>query len=428
MGRLMQLTAEQIAGAEFLRQRRVAMLADRVGFGKTAQLALACDLVGAERVTIICPPILRVNEVRQFEQWGLFGWQSAIIRTAKDKIPNRGLVVISYDLARVAGVARRLTKRGCDVLILDEAHRVKTPSSKTTRAIFNKAGIASTAARVWFASGEPTPNNASELYVFAKVAGAWTGTAEEFTREYCITTETDFGLKVWGTKAERRADLKALLAPYMLQRDGIETDRAPLYVDDVYVDAKLPTLTGDDLRTLQRVTAAIASGEMGALDDPFIATMRRLAGVAKASAVADLVLSLPSDEKAIVFCQHTAVIDEIAAACAERGVHVIDGRTPQRERQTILDAFQHGGACRVLVAHMKAAGEGLTLTAATRVILAEPDWSPAQNTQAIARAWRRGQSKPVHASLVYLPGTIDDAISATLTRKARDVASLRLQA
>lgn len=416
-----QLTAEQIHGARFLAERRVAMLADRVGFGKTAQLVRACDMIAADRVTLICPPILRMNEVRQFELWSLFGYDAYIMRTAKDEIPKRGLLVVSYDLARNPNVARRLTKRGCDVLILDEAHRAKTPRSKTTRALFNKAGIASTAARIWFASGEPTPNNAGELYVFAKVAGAWPGTYDEFVRHFCICIDTDFGVKIIGTKAERRDELKALLAPHMLQRDGVDPERAPLTVDEIDVDAEAPRLTIADLMALDRVVRAIQSGDMSFLEDPFIATMRRLAGTAKANAVAELAKN--SGAQTLVFCQHTDVIDVIAA---ETGGAVIDGRTPQAQRQRILDEFQ-AGKIRVLVAHMKAAGEGLTLTAATRVLIAEPDWSPAQNTQAIARAWRRGQTHPVYASFVYLRGTIDDAIRTALQRKTADIMNLRMQ-
>ncbi len=417
----MQLTTEQLFGAAWLAERRVAMLADRVGFGKTAQLVRACDTVAADRVTLICPPILRTNEVRQFKQWSIFGYPATVLRTAKDEIPARGLVVVSYDLARMPNVARRLTKRGCDVLILDEAHRVKTPRSKTTRSIFNKAGIASTAARIWFATGEPTPNNAGEFYVFAKVCGAWTGTYDEFVQHFCLTVDTDFGLKILGTRTERREELKALLAPHMLQRDGIDPERAALTVDEIDVDAEVPRMTIADLMALDRVVKAIQSGDLSFLEDPFIATMRRLAGTAKAAAVAELVKG--GAAQTIVFCQHTDVIDSIAA---ETNGAIIDGRTPGAQRQRILDEFQ-SGRVRVLVAHMRAAGEGLTLTAATRVIIAEPDWSPAQNTQAIARAWRRGQTQPVYASFIYLRGTIDDAIRGSLARKTQDIMNLRIQ-
>jgi SWI/SNF-related matrix-associated actin-dependent regulator of chromatin subfamily A-like protein 1 len=419
------LTAEQLTGAQFLASRRVAMLADRVGFGKTAQVVRACDILKADRITVLCPPVLRLNEVRQFELWSQFGYAAHIIRNGKDDVPAHGLVVCSYDLARSDRIKRLLTKRGCDVLVLDEAHRAKTPRSKTTRALFNKAGIASTASRIWFVTGEPTPNHAGEYYVFAKVCGAWAGNHDEFIRHFCVTIETDFGPKIIGTKEDRRAELKALLGPHVLQRDGIDPERAPLTVDDVYVDADIPRLTIADAMALERITNAIVGGDMSLLDDPFVSTMRRLAGLAKAKAVADLVATEQEGGcgPTLIFCQHTGVIDTLADAL---GAPIVDGRTRPADRQYILDEFQ-GGRIPVLVAHIRAAGEGLTLTAATRVILAEPAWSPAENTQAIARAWRRGQTRPVHASFVYLPRTIDDAIAGSLRRKSTDIANLRLQ-
>lgn len=423
------LTPEQLTGASFLASRNVAMLADRVGYGKTAQLVRACDLVRAERITVICPPILRPNEVHQFERWGLFGYSAAIVRTAKDPVPRDGLVVTSYQLAMAPRIKRKLTERNADVLILDEAHRVKTPGSKTTKTIFSKAGIASTAARVWFCTGEPTPNNASEFYVFAKVCGAWTGTQEEFIERYCVTAETNFGLKILGTKEDRRAELKALLQPHIIQRDGIDPDRAPLTVDEIAVEGAAPDFSSVDPVALERITRAVAAEDWKILDDPFVSTMRRLVGLAKAEAVAELAATelAGGAHKMIVFCFHTAVIDAIADKLSGFGSVILDGRCSASFRQDAIESFQRPGGARVLVAHIRAAGEGLTLTAATRVLIAEPAWSPAENTQAIARAWRRGQSQPVHASFVYLPGSIDEALAKTLARKSRDVLNLRLQ-
>jgi SNF2 family DNA or RNA helicase len=80
---------------------------------------------------------------------------------------------------------------------------------------------------------------------------------------------------------------------------------------------------------------------------------------------------------------------------------------------------------RVLVCQTQAAGEGLDkLKRANRVYLAEPSWTPKDNDQAIARAARRGQTKPVHASYVSLADSLDDRITGTLMRKRRDIAQI----
>lgn len=423
------LTPEQLAGAEFLAARKVAGLFDRVGFGKTAQCVRACDLIRAERVTIICPPILRPNEIREFDKWSLFGYPAAIVRTGKDPVPRDGLVAVSYELAHVPRIKRLLLERRPDVLILDEAHRVKSPGAKRTKAIFGKAGVASTAERVWFVTGEPTPNSAAEYYVFAKACGAWSGNQAEFIERYCVTIETDFGPKIVGNKRERVEELRGLLRPHVLQRDGIDPDRPPLTVDEIPIEGARPDFSGIDPAALQRIENAALAGDWSSLDDPFVSTVRRLVGLAKAESVAELAATEleGGGGKTLVFCGHTAVIDGIAARLERFGAAVIDGRTPATRRQEIIDAFQGPGGPRVIVAHIRAAGEGLTLTAADRVLLAEPAWSPAENTQAIARAWRRGQTKPVRASFCYLAGSIDEAVSRSLSRKMHDVAQLRVE-
>lgn len=421
---LTRFTAEQEAGARFLEARPVALLGDKPGFGKTAQLARACDYVGAERVTIICPPVLRQNEIRQFEEWGIFGRPAFIPPKGTAELPDTGLVVVSYQLAARPEMAARLRRRGADVLILDESHRgVKNKSGVTTKAILSARGIASTASRVWFVTGSPAPNNASEWYVFAKACGAWTGGYGQFVDQFCVSVAGAFGPSIVGNKNEEQ--LKALLRPYVLARDKIDAGRPPLTVDELALDGRAPRIEGDEA---ELIAEAIRTGNFALLDGPSVSTTRRLVGAAKAEAAAELIACEMEGgiEKALVFCQHTATIDEIASRLAPFGVHIIDGRTPANRRQPILDAFQFGRETRVLVCHARAAGEGLTLTAANRVFLAEPSWNPEDNAQMIARAWRRGQTREVRASFLYLPGSIDEAVSRVLARKTRENEKIRM--
>ena len=422
---LERFTAEQDAGARFLAGSRVAMLADKVGFGKTAQLARACDYIGASRVTIICPPALRQNEIRQFEEWGMFGRSAFVMTKAKQDVPADGLLVVSYPLAAVTDVQTRLRKRGADVLILDEAHAVKNRSGVRTKAVLSAKGIASTASRLWFVTGTPAPNNASEWYVFAKACGAWSGGYRQFVEAFCVETQGAFGPSIVANKNE--IQLKELLRPYVLARDKVDPERPPLSIDEIALDGRAPAgaVAGNEV---ELIAAALSSGDMKLLDSPSVSTTRRLVGMAKSSSAADLIACEMDGgtDRVLAFCQHTATIDTLAERLKPFGVRVIDGRTPAGKRQEYLDQFQFGQHVRVLVCHAKAAGEGLTLTAANRVFLVEPSWNPEDNSQMIARAWRRGQKQPVRASFLYLPGSIDEAVSRVLARKTRENAKIRM--
>ena len=95
----------------------------------------------------------------------------------------------------------------------------------------------------------------------------------------------------------------------------------------------------------------------------------------------------------------------------------IDGRTPVEDRQITVDRFSkvHGGA--LLVLNPRAAGTGLNITAANHVIHYNPEWNPAVEDQASARAWRRGQTRPVTVHQLFYIDTVEEIMHDRLTRK-----------
>lgn len=432
MGQREHLTPQQLEGARFLAARRVAGLWDRAGYGKTAQYVRACDIIGASRITVVCPKVLRKKEVAEFEKWSLFGYRPTIIDSGDADVPKGdGLVVVNYDLVRQPKIKQKLMDRGCDALILDEAHRTKAPG-RTTLAMFGLrgGGLVKTAARIWHVTGTPAPKDAGDMYVFAKVAGAWAGTYDEFTRRFCIVVNGQFGPVVLGTKEETLPELLALLRPYALQRYEVDTARPPLARDEIEVDGALPKYTETDTATLRNLIRAAEAGDWSLLDNPFMATARRRVGLAKAGAIAELAATeLDSGHvKLLIFCEHTAVIDEIAGRLSAYGVGIIDGRTSEREMESIVHAFSGAGPVlpRVAIIQRMALKEGRDLIAARRVLLAEPAWTPDDNEQMIARSWRRGQTNNVHASYCWLPGSIDDAVRRVVARREKDGSRLRI--
>lgn len=420
----LSLTDDQIAGAEFIRSRPVSMLADTPGLGKTAQLVHAVDISGARRGCIICPPILRENISREFERWSMIGHDVTVIRTGKDELPSDGFVAVSYALASQPGMQQRLRKRGGDILACDEAHALKEPGARRTKAVLSAKGIARNFSKMLWMTGTPAPNNAGEFYTFAKAAGVWHGNQSAFISEFCRTVATDYGPKIVGN---RNADgLKELLAPIMLRRTRIE-GLPPLRVAPMPVagDARAVNAAMDD-ETRAAIEHAAEIDDWSFFDTPFIATIRRLAGIAKAPGVADVVACEieGGESKIVLFAQHTAVIDEIAARLKAYAPDILDGRTRQKDRQLLIDRFQTQPSARILICQTQSASEGLTLNSSSRVIIAEPAWTPKDNEQMIARVWRRGQRLAVRASLCTLAGSIDDQIVHTLDRKTQALAEI----
>ena len=100
----------------------------------------------------------------------------------------------------------------------------------------------------------------------------------------------------------------------------------------------------------------------------------------------------------------------------------IDGSVETSKRQECIDEFENIEGSAILVLNPKAAGAGLNITAANHVIHYNPEWNPATEDQASARAYRLGQEKPVSIHRFIYANTLEEVMDDRLTRK-RDVAS-----
>lgn len=419
-----RLTTDQIAGARFLAERRCAYLADVPGLGKTAQYIRAIDYVGARSAIIVCPPVLRSKLQDEFNLWSLWGHRVHVIETGKDAVPESGIVAVSYALLLNRDILRQLVARERGPLILDEAHATKEPGSKRTKACLGD--LAHAMGTVWFVSGTPAPNNAGELYGFAKLAGVWRGSWMQYVGTFCKTRPdryADCGFKIVGNRDPEK--LRQLLWPVMLRRTEV-TGRPALSVDTALVDGTdAYAQLGDDYA--QDLARAAETGDFSFVDLEHMSTVRRLTGLAKIDGTVALAKDAieSGHKRLLVFGTHIDVLQQITDRLKDHGAELINGSTSAADAERITRQFQQDDAAtRIIVGNMQTLGEAVTLTAANRVLIAEPSWTPKDNTQVIARAWRRGQTQPVHVSFVAIAGSIDDAITRTVARKARDVTDI----
>ena len=126
-------------------------------------------------------------------------------------------------------------------------------------------------------------------------------------------------------------------------------------------------------------------------------------------------------EKVLVFTTFTAMADRVAEMVQrEFGVlsATIDGRLAVSERQPLIDQFSAYGGPAVLVLNPKAGGSGLNIVAANHVIQYNPEWNPAVEDQAAARAYRRGQRRPCDRTAAgIVAGTVEEVMDERLQRK-----------
>ena len=443
-----QLESYQEDGVRFLAARTTALLADEMGLGKSAQLIRAADEIGAKRAVVVCPAIARVNWGREIQKFAARRGAAVIIESKKDIAPackgSFRWYILSYDL--VGKFVEYLTskagwKKFFDVLIGDEIHLVKNRKTKRAKSLLGEAGLVRLCLRFWPASGTPMPNNPSELWLLLKVMGVTRLNYAQFTKRYCNC----FGgwderfkqytpLVITGAKKETAPELKHMLSQVMLRRKArgyLKQDYAlqtfylpkpatvPLSVAQHFTNEELETIEHEEQ---QAVNISDLNSLMLQADS--ISTLRRFNGLLKVAPVLSLVsqeLEADAYQKIVIFAHHKQVIHHIWSGLRFYHSQIITGEGSAAKKQTAIDLFQNNPAARVVVASILAAGTAINLTAASHVLIVEPDYVPANNQQAICRVLRRGNDQKVFVRLACLAHSVDERITEIIKDKLDDI-------
>lgn len=327
-----------------------------------------------------------------------------------------------------------------DLVICDEAHALKNPTTKRTRAILGERGIVHHADHVWLLSGTPAPNHPGELYpALATLHPAATQGMDYHTwlNHYCYTVAGPYGPRVMSNKPAI-ADLRPLLADFILRRHKADVlqDLPPLRIGrltienedarDAMAASLSETVVEDEMATLEALVsddADLDDDTLATIEDLPLSTLRRLCGEAKAHALLPVVRDeLAAGGKTVLMCWHRSTMDILQKGLADLGPVRIDGAT--RDPQAQVDAFQNTTDCRVFLGQILAAGTGHTLTASSNLLIVEPSWVPGENAQAILRIHRLSQRAACLARFVALADSLDEIIMRVAQRKAENTAEL----
>lgn len=427
----------QIDLVRWLRERETALLAADMGTGKTPTSIRACDSLLAQNVLIVCPAVACTNWMREIRRWSPGRDPIHLSHPIADAtLLQQDTAVISYDRLVRGPILDKLMQRRWDVLILDEAHYLKG-FSKRTRAVYGRrydgdGGLVSSAERVWLLTGTPMPNHPGELWTHLRALYShenWK-THQGFVDRYCTTRIAPFSPRPIITGGKNLDDLRKRIEPWMrrVRKVDVLKDLPALTIDILPMDVDTAARAlrdfeqGREGRDLMRVL----EGDL--MDLVAFATLRRLTGTAKAAGVikwleAELDGGL---EKVVVFAHHRDVIDAIARGLQDYGVVVLSGETSARERQWTIDTFNEDPKVRVFVGQLQSASTAISLTAASDIVFAEADWTPATNAQAIARCHRHGQTKPVVARFITLADSIDELVMRAVVRKTATITEMGL--
>jgi SWI/SNF-related matrix-associated actin-dependent regulator 1 of chromatin subfamily A len=432
----------QRAGVEYMLDRDNTLLADEMGLGKTIQVIGLINYLDfwkeiPKRILIICPATAKLMWAKALKTWLIADRDTAVIR-GRTGWQEAEIIIVNYDL--LTGYDSFLKACEWDLLILDESHYIKNYYARRTQVVIGQQRYEPIrAVRKLALTGTPLKNRVIETYTVLKYLypDAWPG-YRRFAEQYANARQTMYG---WDDKGasnlgEFQHKLRSKLMLRRRKKDVLK-DLPPKHRQIIEVDVasqaarsaiskeqnrwrkvcdKLgiksgPTLDEEDYRKLMKVLV----GGMPEFDDLSVA--RHEAALAKVPAVIQHVKDLLREKhKVVVFAWHRDVVAQIQEAFGVEAVVLIGGMS-ELQKARAEERFQTDDSVRVFIGNILAAGQIITLTAASNVVFAELTWVPGDITQAEDRCWRIGTTENVLIQHLVLEDSVDALLAATIVRK-----------
>jgi len=413
-----------------------ALLADEMGLGKTIQAIAACALLRrldrVARVLVVTPASLKTEWEEQIQRFTLLPYQLVFGGRVARLAAYAGapfFTIVNYEqmLADALDVNARLKP---DVVVLDEAQRIKNWSAKTTQAIKRLRSR-----YAFILTGTPIENRLDELYSLMDFLDpSLLGPLFRFNREYYQLDERG------RPDACRNLDkLHARIKPLLLRRRkaDVETE-LPERTDRNHFVA----LSGEQQREYENHEAVVARLASAAKRRPLTQQEQEklLRHLNMMRMVCDTNFILHPEQKE---CPKLQELEKILEECRENaGVKIIifsewermlqlardlcrrlelgfawhTGSVPQKKRRGEILLFKSDPQCRVFLSTDSVA-TGLNLQNASVVINCDLPWNPAKLEQRIARAWRKHQTRPVTVVNLISENTIEHRMLETLSQK-----------
>lgn len=424
------------------------LLGDEMGLGKTMQALAYIQHRQFNLTVVVCPATLKINWERETTKWTTLSVTSISGQEPYRVANGWRILIINYDI--LTFWADMLASMRPDCLILDECHYAKNKGAKRTKAVHILGAVCK---HVVALSGTPITNRPIEFFETLKLLDPslfpsfW-----RYAQRYCGATYNGYGWDFTG--ATNTLELhKKLVRTVMLRRlkSDVLKDLPPKQriVVPISMEAKASKLYTEEESTfktwvrehtkiepppLNENVEAMLDGEHLERGDSAnalaqIEHLKQQAVLGKLNGCIEWIADyLESDGKLVVFCTHVEtppILHELANHLSQFNPVVVYGGVSKTKRQECVDQFQNDPKCRLFVGQLKAAGEGLTLTAASATCTIELGWTPGGHDQAEDRVHRIGQeADSVFAYYLLAEGTIEERIAAMLDDKRKNLDSV----
>ncbi len=428
-----ELLPYQLDGIAFAVGIGRAVIADDMGLGKTIQGVGVAELLAQDadisKVLVICPASLKSQwrlEIKRFTDRSCQLVLGSAQQRAEQYDGPAFFTVCNYE--QVLRDILSIEKVDWDLIILDEAQRIKNWETKTSQVV---KALKSPFALVL--TGTPLENRLDDLFSIVEfIDDRRLGPSFRFFNKHRVTDEKG---KLLGYK--KLDDLRKRLAPLLLRRtrnmllkdlpprtteirripptdEQLDIDKANRWIIQTIINKKF--ISEMDLLRLQK---AMLMCRMAA-DSTFLVDKQAPGYSSKLEELDHLLEQLTEEEdrKIIIFSEWTTMLNLIEPLLEKRNLLYVrlDGSVPQKKRQGLMHQFQNDPECRLFIT-TNAGSTGINLQAANTVINVDLPWNPAVLEQRIGRAHRMGQKRPVQVFILVTEDTLEENLLGTLSAK-----------
>ena len=399
------------------------ILADDMGLGKTTSAVIGALESGAKKVLIVCPASLKINWQREIAN---YSDRRVLIVEGRKWGSTFDFYIINYDIIKNYHTTDKsedsddyklLVNEKFDLAIVDEAHYISNTTANRTRLLND---VLEQIPKVWLLTGTPMTSRPINYFNLLKIVDSpLTLNWQSYVRRYCKGYQFTVGnRKVWNTSGASNLDeLRERTKSYVLRR--MKTDILDLpekIVTPVFVELT-SKMYDEELEEFTRITNDKKNDETISVTLNRLMKIRQLISYEKIPYTCELIdKCLEQGKKVIILTNFTMTLDMLHDKYKKNSV-TLDGRMSKDKRQDAVDRFQNEDKIKIFIGNIKAAGVGITLTAAEVVIMNDLSFVPADHSQGEDRAYRYGQKNSV---LVYYPvfeNTIEKVIYNILQKK-----------
>jgi SWI/SNF-related matrix-associated actin-dependent regulator 1 of chromatin subfamily A len=420
------LDHQKIAIEELLKNKKY-ILADDMGLGKTTSTIIASLETGAKKILIICPASLKINWQREYQ---LYSEKISYVCEGKNYSEDAEIVIMNYDIIKNFHDSKDrknsiILNSKFDLVIIDEAHYIQNVQAQRTKLIND---LVRDIERLWLLTGTPMTSRPINYFnllslVDSPVAKNWMA----YVVRYCAGYQFKVGpRKVWNVMgASNLEELRDRTSATVLRRLKEDVlDLPDKIITPVYLRLRskmYEEVMGDYYNWYDK-----NPDESKNLSIQFtkLTQVRQVIADEKTQHTIELAENIVEQgKKVIIFCNFTKSLEVICNHFGKSAVR-LDGSMSKIQRQDAVDRFQEDEKVKVFVGNIKAAGVGITLTAAEAVIMNDLSFLPSDHSQSEDRAYRYGQKNNV---LVYYPifeNTIEGIIYDILNNKKRIIATV----